>query len=429
MTSFTDSGCRLPLEIIDMIMWELAEEEDVLSLNRCTRVCLDFAAICQRYLFHTISLSDSITIWHPPSTLTRQFKAVLDQNPRLAMHIRSVSYVNKLNCRSTVPVLRRLHNVHTFMLKFKDGYGDDSRQNWDTMLPTLRTSLGYFIQSNSIVDLHLRGIANVPLCIFFHFPHLKFLTLSNVSVSGSGPAPINFRKPKTNIQLVSLNVLGCFPEIQKLLDASYKGSERLLDLKNLEDFSVTVNSYGMPAIGSILSSSESLASINIHGMQFLSYLFTYLISPSFYALGFDIDWLGNLARNLTTGSLQTLKRIQMNVVIELEDDPYKHLIQELNLISGRNVLEEVDLTLNVETNGRCRTDMESWSQLDAVLSPKDAFPFLRYVEVLLITNSYSCDYTQLHERLDEIVEIGFPRLQSRGSEVEFSFNVEANEVI
>ncbi|KAF8185131.1 hypothetical protein BJ912DRAFT_1060675 [Pholiota molesta] len=399
--SFTDSGCSLPLEIIDLIMRELAAEEDVLSLNRCTRVCLNFAAICQQYLFHTISLSDS-------TTLSRQFRAVLDQNPRLAKHVRSVNYSNKLNCRSTVPVLHRLHSVHTFMLKFKD-YGDDSQQNWDTMLPALRTSLCNFFQSNSIVDFSVRGIENVPLGIFFHFPHLKILTLSNVSVSDAGPAPVNFRKPKSNIHLISLNIRGCLPEVQKLLDATYEGSGRLLNLRNLEDFSVTVNSYGMPAIRSILSFSECLASIHVHG--------------------FDIEWLGNLARNLTTGSLQTLKRIQMNMVIELEDDPYKHLIQELNLISGRNVLEEVDLIINVETDGRCRTDMESWSQLDVVLSAKDAFPFLRYVGLLLITNSYSCDYTQLHERLDEIAENGFPRLQSRGSEVEFSCKVEANEVI
>jgi hypothetical protein len=419
--SFTNSGCSLPLEIIDLIMRELAAEEDVLSLNRCRLVCLDFAAICQQYLFHTISLSDS-------TTLSRQFKAVLDQNPRLAKHVRSVSYSNKLNCRSTVPVLHRLHSVHTFMLKFKD-YGDDSQQNWDTMLPALRTSLCNFIQSNSIVDFSVRGIENVPLDIFFHFPHLKNLTLSNVSVSDAGPAPVNFRKPKSNIHLVSLNIRGCLPEVHKLLDATYEGSGRLLNLRNLEDFSVTVNSYEMPAIRSILSFSKCLASIHVHGMQFLGYLFTYLLSPRFCSLGFDIEWLGNLARNLTTGSLQTLKKIQMNMVIELEDDPYKHLIQELNLISGRNVLEEVDLIINVETDGRCRTDMESWSQLDVVLSAKDAFPFLRYVGLSVITNSYSCDYTQLHERLDEIAENGFPRLQSRGSEMEFSCKVEANEVI
>ncbi|KAF9475274.1 hypothetical protein BDN70DRAFT_936004 [Pholiota conissans] len=410
MLSFTDSGCRLPLDIIDLIMWELAEDEDILTLNRCTRVCLDFAAICQRYLFENITLSDTVNIWHPPSTLTRQFKGVLDSNPKLARHVRKVNYVNKINDSkrmSTIPVLRHLRYVHTFSLEFDD-WPISNRQTWSAIPKTLRSSVCRFIKANDIVDLHLRCIEDVPINIFFHLPHLAFLTLSNTTIMDKGLDLIKLRKPESSIQLEALTVWGTIAGMRKLMKATNRASKPLLDLRNLTEFTTAYVSPGeMSTIGAVIAGSNCLEEIHIRG--------------------FEIDWRGHLASKLTSKSLRTLKNIDLHFLITAEDDPYHNVVNELEEMSGRNVLETLELVINVYTNDDCTTDMDTWSRLDVVLSQTDGFPYLQHVEVSLITNSFSCDYTELHAQLNHIADVGFPRLNNM-PDMDFSFIVEENEV-
>ena len=97
-------------------------------------------------------------------------------------------------------------------------------------------------------------------------------------------------------------------------------------------------------------------------------------------------------------------------------------------MSGDNVLEEIELHFNVETDQLCNTEVERWAQLDDVCSRHGAYPYLRCVQISVATFSCERDYTVLHSVLrDDIGTDGFRQLRSN-DRVEFSFNVTGKEM-
>jgi len=407
MMSFTLAGCRVPLEIIALIVQHLADEWDIASLKACSCASWDFVDICHHHIFNTIELSDSSAGSSKPSR-TRQFKKLFQKSPWIANNVRNVEYINDLDFEGTVPVLRFLRRVHTFSFGFanRDKFGG-YQQDWDVMLPKLKQSFCYFIQSNNIVNLHLRSISNVPVGIFTHLPYLTGLELRNVTISQS-PPPIHFRKPESNICLRSLEVHDSWAAINSLLKTSHMGIYPLVDLGGLEDIVIIEYYCSLEAIGKILASSDHLTSVEIRGAE--------------------INFFGNIARNISPSSRQRLKQITMVAELQARDDPYKHFAHELEQMSGDNVLEEIELCLNIETHDECNTEVERWAQLDNVCSQHGAYPYLRRVQISVTTFSCGRDYTDLHSILrDDIGINGFRQLRNN-KRIEFSFNVTGKEI-
>ncbi|KJA18193.1 hypothetical protein HYPSUDRAFT_965998 [Hypholoma sublateritium FD-334 SS-4] len=407
MMSFTLAGCRAPLEIIALIVQHLANERDIASLKACACACWDFVDICHHHIFNTIELSDSSANCSKPSR-TRRYKKLFQKSPWIANNVRTVKYINDLDFDGTVPVLRFLRRVHTFSFGFanSDVFAGD-QYNWNAMLPKLQQSFCYFIQSNNIVNLHLRSILDVPVGIFAHLPYLTDLDLVNVTIS-QAPPPIHFRKPESNICLRSLMVHDSWTAINSLLKTSHTGICPLVDLRGMEDLVIIDYYYSLEATGNILASSDYLASVEIRGAE--------------------IDFLGHIARNINPSSRRRLKKITLVAELQGRDDPYKHFTHELDQMAGDNVLEEIELQLSIETNDVCNTEVRRWAQLDNVCSQHGAYPYLRRVQISVTTFSCGRDYTALHSTLRADIGInGFLQLRSN-NRVEFSFNVTGKEM-
>ena len=259
MMSFTLAGCRAPLEIIALIVQHLADENDIASLKACACACWDFVDLCHYHIFSSIELSDSSANSSKPSR-TRRYKKLFRKSPWIANNVRTVKYINDVDFEGTVPVLRFLRRVHTFSF----GFASSDQYDWDAMVPKLRQSFCYFIQSNNIVNLHLRSILNLPIEIFMHLPYLSGLDLVNVTIA-QAPPPIHFRKPESNICLRTLKVHDSWAAINSLLKTSYMGICPLVDLRGVQDIVLFEYYRSLETTGKILASSDYLTSIEIRG--------------------------------------------------------------------------------------------------------------------------------------------------------------------
>ncbi|KAF8960269.1 hypothetical protein BDZ97DRAFT_1330660 [Flammula alnicola] len=402
---FSATVCRVPHDVIEVIVQELANDKDMASLKACSLVCREFVGICRRHIFFHIRLADSST-YRARAPPVRRLKKLLDRNPSIAGYVRSLDYVSRFNPKRSPPVLMHLNRVRSFKFGFTDHnpYGSD-RQDWGRIPSPLRSSFYSFIQSNNIVNLRLYSISRLPITIFMHFPCLTALALGNISVLDSPHTP-SFHTPETSMKLVDLCVLGnCLGALQDLLAVRNSTMRPLLDLAVLEEFSIVVRKVGMDAVGRMIAPSEKLRSLSVSGL-----------SP-------DINCRGHIAQNLSVGSLRTLKKIRLSPMLEgVQDDPYVHLTEELKDIAGKNVLEELILDIGIDTDEMCTTEASRWSELDRVLSQPSAFPFLRRVEMSITTYQCSRDYTELHDKLEDIGRDLFPGLRSIKS-VEFSFEI------
>jgi len=107
-----------------------------------------------------------------------------------------------------------------------------------------------------------------------------------------------------------------------------------------------------------------------------------------------------------------------------DEDPYLDLTKELEAISGRNVLEQITLDIDIDTDHTCTTDPTKWAQLDGILSTANGFPFLRRVEVKVTLWCY-CERGH-KEFLGKMWDIGqneFSWLVA-AKQVEFTFNAQ-----
>jgi len=135
--------------------------------------------------------------------------------------------------------------------------------------------------------------------------------------------------------------------------------------------------------------------------------------------------LGNIASALSPGSLKTLKLIQFSPMLDSADeDPYLDLTRELEAISGRNVLEEIIIDIDIETDDTCTTDPTKWAQLDDILSMANGFPFLRHVDVKVTSWCYcGLGHKEFLEKMWDIGQNEFSRLVA-AKQVEFTFNAQ-----
>lgn len=131
-----------------------------------------------------------------------------------------------------------------------------------------------------------------------------------------------------------------------------------------------------------------------------------------------------LVSNLTKTSLQTLRNLAISPVLDyIYDDPYLHLITELDQMRGRNVLEEVSIYVQVQTDCRCTTELSRWAPLDSTFSPRSDFPFLKQVALRIVIYDLSGRSGELLAQLEEIGRTAFPWL-TENKDFSFVFEVE-----
>ncbi|PPQ82831.1 hypothetical protein CVT25_009206 [Psilocybe cyanescens] len=400
----------LTFDVYEIIIDMLAEIH-ILSLKSCSLVCNDFARLCRKHIFHSIELDST------ERRYTRRFDRLLNRSPSTANYVRSLTFVYNTARRNVgPPVLHSLHRVKDFTLRLTDGkenYCGDPQYDWEKLPSRHRSYFYSFIQSNSIEQLSLVNIQNLPATILTYFPHLTSLKVDNVSILDA-PLESGFSGPMGVPKLISIwsrqSNLG---PLRKLLSYDQPNTTPVLDLTGLENMGVSLEGghTGMDVIRHLLQHSQNLKCLSLSA-SYDSYL----------------NFKGNLASSLTHGSLKTLKMMKiMTMVEDQRTDPYLYFVEELEQIGGQNVLETLSIEVDIETNARPTTELSKWAQLDRTLSAADAFPYLRSVSLEITIWRSSPDPNGLQARFEEIGREGFRWL--RGNEkLEFIFKVAISDV-
>lgn len=414
----------IPLDVVELIMKELAKDDDMETLQSCSLACRHFRSICQQHIFAAIKLDFSKRPFKNP--LASRFRRLVDRNPSIARYVRSLDYVELFDSKRGAPVLRRFNHVNSFTFGFNNFDPlFPPRQDWDRMSMSLKTSLCCFIHANNIVELHLFNIENLPMSLLLHFPALSLLDIYQVNVVDSS-LPVTFPGKEVTPRLSSLTVrAGTLLTVWDLL-GSESGS--IIDLRQLKELSVcTQEELGaMEIIHYILRTTENIETVRLAG-TLVSFALPMSSLSSLPFLGHSpaLTCLGNIASALSPGSLKTLKLIQFSPMLDSADeDPYLDLTRELEAISGRNVLEEIIIDIDIETDDTCTTDPTKWAQLDDILSMANGFPFLRRVDVKVTSWCYcGLGHKEFLEKMWDIGQNEFSRLVAT-KQVEFTFDVQ-----
>ena len=90
---------------------------------------------------------------------------------------------------------------------------------------------------------------------------------------------------------------------------------------------------------------------------------------------------------MVTPSLQTLRRIELRVLIDsYSRDPLAVVCDKLEDISGENELESIELQIELHTNRDCWTGAE-WGRLEKVL--QSGWPMLKHISLVIVIINYS----------------------------------------
>lgn len=256
----------IPLDIVELIMKELAEDEDMETLKSCSLACRHFRSICQQHIFATIKLDFSKRPFKNP--LAPRFRRLVDRNPSIARYVRSLNYVELFDSKRGAPVLRRFSRVNSFTFGFNNFDPlFPPQQDWDRMSMSLKTSLCCFIHANNIVELHLFNIQNLPMSLLLHFPALSLLEIYQVNVADSS-LPVTFPGKEVIPRLSSLTVrAGTLVTVWDLLGSGFAESSPIVDLRQLKELSVCTQEEpnAMEIINHILKTTENIKIVRLSG--------------------------------------------------------------------------------------------------------------------------------------------------------------------
>ncbi|KAL1721916.1 hypothetical protein EV715DRAFT_194179 [Schizophyllum commune] len=202
---------RLPQELKECILNELAATSDHAALATCALAHRSLLTSSQAHIFHSVHLRTA--------ELTRRFLYLLSTSPHIASLVRALHVEEEPNghgqwiARSTdlAAVLRRLPNINHLFLR-------PSSVCYAVLPESLRAALLETLPS--LHTLHLTCVFQLPLLIFDRLANVRSLRLSWVSFDRA-PAPpctaASTRRPLSNLALC-LTRDNHWVLVQRLLD-------------------------------------------------------------------------------------------------------------------------------------------------------------------------------------------------------------------
>jgi len=182
-----ESALDIPLEIIELIIDEVANRNDKETLKTVSLSSRRFVDQCQKKLFHTIDLADKCIYGED---YYRRLYRILSQRPKFCSYVRDLrlvdSYVwdqNKdwvwlANEETIRDVLNILPNLHSFSLTFKTG-----QPKWTSFNSYLRQALLDLAKRPSIVRFSLNRISDFTPTLLVTLLMVKNLELHDVQVN------------------------------------------------------------------------------------------------------------------------------------------------------------------------------------------------------------------------------------------------------
>ncbi|KAF9521877.1 hypothetical protein CPB83DRAFT_865152 [Crepidotus variabilis] len=346
----------LPSDILGLITeclsWEDPSQE---SIRNCSLVSRDFAHICRNHLFSTIKITQtkmSLFVGVTPkiSHPIIRFQELIAQNPSLSSYIRTLELgsTHEYDCADGFMALRYLRHVQTFKFGFcdHDNWKSGTERLWSTIPAVAVQSLQLFIQQNPITSLTLFNILQLPISFFEHFRHLEDLSVLNVTPEETPIVPAMVTPPK--LKRLDFYETCAFAEVFIVRAGIFDISKLIhlaMDFGSLDRTDTFLRLLPLPT---------HLQSLEL------------VITKSFN------DWTcrGNILSRLLPTSRKSLTSIQIKMQVDETEQfpPYGGFLDELEGISGSNMLENLEIAVVLEASSSANMNPIEWNRLDSVLS-------------------------------------------------------------
>ena len=416
MATFADA----PLEIIEEIINAL--QDDIAALEACSQTCSFLLPLCRKYIFRSIHITPRSYSQRGLPRVIKSFGILLRNNPGIADLVRNLVFRMcwlDVEDDDVAHVLGRLHHLQSFELV----NGEFMIITWNEIRQPFREALLRLIQLPSLSRLEISLICDFPITAFYPCMNLADLTLARLT---RPTMAVSYEKDPSALeaapQLRSFTFrLNSGPYAMHLLNARRPSGACVLDFRNVRMLSVEADKEGdLVAIQAFIRVTEKLETLDYAG-TYQDPTMPYHISLTILA-GMTQGYTG-FAASMNASSLSTLRTLRLQHHIEDDQqDPLCGLCEEISIISGRNMIEEIFLRVIIQTDCWCKTGSE-WGGLDAVLSR--GFPQLRYVslDIDICVFSPSFSETALQDKVNEIPRKYFPWLSSN---IQVTYNFSAS---
>ena len=244
----------------------------------------------------------------------------------------------------------------------------------------------------TLSHLSLTSISDFPISSLTTCANLKHLSVKDLHTTAEhDEATLSLLHKPIQLQAFDIETKGS--QTFRLLAARCPDGRPVLDFTGLEKISIGFGFDWRKVTGltrEIFKKAQQLIHICLIGHEMLHITFT-----GWYSLHFslvvnidDSNFRAMQFAQMVTPSLQTLKRVELNIVNIKgpNDDPLAGLCDELEDISEKNRLLSIEIQIDVETEQDCHTGAE-WGRLEKVLL-KSGWPMLEHVSLVIVLNSW-----------------------------------------
>ena len=250
ISSPTYTEPRLPLEVVNQIIDDLAKHNDKLSsIKACALVCHSFLLLCRKHIFASVTLNAQQSFSPSLSPTSDDLNHLLSNSPHLAVYVLNLDYrVNKNEFVKErilwlLPMFKKLIKLQSLRISYMLSRSDES----DWMSSSERKVLLPLLHFLTLTSISLTNIKNFPIADLAGCVNLKRLEIHSLKCSPNGVGTFLETLPPTPAMLERLVInTGNVKPVQLLCDAQRPDGKPIIDFSSLKEIkSNDVQLYSM----------------------------------------------------------------------------------------------------------------------------------------------------------------------------------------
>jgi hypothetical protein len=267
----------LPLEVVNLIIDDLAKHNDKLSsIKACALVCHSFLPLCRKHIFASVTLNER----QPSSPTSDDLNYLLSNSPHLAVYILNLDYhVNnkkeflKKRLLWLLPMFKKLIKLRKLCVSYYSSRG----KKFDWMSPSERKVLLPLLHFPTLTSISLKTTENFPLADLAGCVNLKNLEIQSLECS-NGVGNFLEALPPTTVMLERLKITNYGPGMgtikpRQLCDARRPDGKPIIDFSSLKE--ISSNDVQLHSMTELFGMCRNLQKISLKRMSLL-----HLISSS-----------------------------------------------------------------------------------------------------------------------------------------------------
>ena len=260
---------RLPLEVINLIIDDLAKYNDKLSsIKACALVCHSFLPLCRKHIFASVTLNAR----QPSSPISDDLNQLLSNSPHLAVYILNLDYhLNKKYKKEfaknraswLLPMFKKLVKLQSLKISY-DPY-TSRKKVFDWMPLYERKVLLPLLHFPTLTSINLSTIMNFPLADLAGCVNLKNLEIESLECSPNGVGVILEALPPTSVMLERLAINRGVKLVQQLCHARRPDGKPIIDFSSLKE--IRSNDIHLHSMTELFRMCKNLHKISLTSMS------------------------------------------------------------------------------------------------------------------------------------------------------------------